>query len=373
MKKTYKLILLFSFTRFKKDHLLVMAEAANRRGALLEELLSCSLCLEFFKSPKCLPCLHRFCTKCLVNYSKAKHGIFSCPLCKKQYEKVTLSKDIHKFKDDMLFGLLAEEKENGFADTSKAIQIQNLLSCSNCNHILKEPRVLSCFTMVCEKCLRKLTFRGEQQPSTFHCVKCEKLNMFLNEENQNYKVDFLVKSLVNVIHPLIEIDDICRAHDKDVNLVCLRESCNSAISKVRNQVDESSGNTMPDKPMAATTNNGRNVNGERRLIHVHKKISRRHTCRRIAGINIQYNETENEHDMNICPVITLGVLLLLGAFLYLALYVGILYGYIYVGIIFGLSCLVIAYCLHRFVFQKRHCIPGRIRGRKFLPLAWIPR
>ncbi len=347
-----------------------MTEIANKSGITLEELLSCSLCLKFFKKPKCLPCLHRFCTECLVEY-KAKCNKFSCPLCKKQYEKVTSVKDIKKFKDDMLFGLLAEEKENGFADTSKFSQIQSLLSCSNCNLVLTEPRVLSCFSMICEKCLRKLMFRGEQQPSTFHCRKCEKLNMVLNDENQNYKVDLLVKSLVDVIHPLIEIDDKCRAHDKDVNLVGLRESCNSAISKVKNRVDESSGNTMLDKPTVAT-NNGRNVNVERSLIHVHKKMSRRHTCRRIAVIN-KHNETENEHDMNIGPVIFLGVLLLLVAFLYLALYVGIIYGHIYVGIIFGLSCLCIAYCLHRFVFQKRHCIPGRKRERKFLPLAWIPR
>ena len=340
-----------------------MTDIANKRGITLEELLSCSLCLKFFKKPKCLPCLHRFCAECLIEY-KARCNKFSCPLCKKQYEKVTSVKDIKKFKDDMLFGLLAEEKENGFADTSKFIQIQSLLSCSNCNLILLEPRVLSCFSMICEECLQKLMFRGEQQPSTFHCIKCEKLNMVLNEENQNYKVDFLVKSLVDVIHPLIEIDDICRAHDKDVNLVGLRESCNSAISKVKNRVDETWGNTMPDKPIVAT-NNSRNVNSERSLIHVRKKMSRRHTCRRIAGIN--------KNDMNVWPVIILGILLLLGAFLYLALYVGILYGHIYVGIIFGLPSLGIAYCLDRFVFQRQCFNPERKRGRKFLPLAWIPR
>ncbi len=72
---------------------------------------------------------------------------------------------------------------------------------------------------------------GKEQPPTFHCVHCDIYHSDFNRENHNYKVDFLVKSLVDVIHPLIETDDKCKAHNKDLNLVCLGETCNYTICR----------------------------------------------------------------------------------------------------------------------------------------------
>ena len=46
--------------------------------------LSCSICLEVFKDPRALPCLHSFCYDCLEGWVKKSRSnkTICCPLCK---------------------------------------------------------------------------------------------------------------------------------------------------------------------------------------------------------------------------------------------------------------------------------------------------
>ncbi|XP_033111423.1 tripartite motif-containing protein 45-like [Anneissia japonica] len=45
--------------------------------------LECSLCMERFKNPKSLPCIHSFCLGCLEKWVKESNGRrFSCPICR---------------------------------------------------------------------------------------------------------------------------------------------------------------------------------------------------------------------------------------------------------------------------------------------------
>ena len=46
--------------------------------------LQCSICLEQFKTPKMLPCLHRFCQGCLIRLAPRGTKAFPCPLCKQK-------------------------------------------------------------------------------------------------------------------------------------------------------------------------------------------------------------------------------------------------------------------------------------------------
>ncbi|XP_070546092.1 tripartite motif-containing protein 2-like [Ptychodera flava] len=50
-----------------------------------EDFLCCTICLEQFKSPKILPCLHTFCEQCLVTLVE-KTGSLNCPECRQQYQ-----------------------------------------------------------------------------------------------------------------------------------------------------------------------------------------------------------------------------------------------------------------------------------------------
>ncbi|XP_070541438.1 E3 ubiquitin-protein ligase TRIM56-like [Ptychodera flava] len=53
-----------------------------------EDLLCCTICLEKFKSPKTLPCLHTFCEKCLVTLVEktGSQNMLHCPECRQQYQ-----------------------------------------------------------------------------------------------------------------------------------------------------------------------------------------------------------------------------------------------------------------------------------------------
>ena len=49
----------------------------------VEEHLTCSVCLEPFKDPKVLPCLHSYCHECIVNLAKnANSDTIDCPECR---------------------------------------------------------------------------------------------------------------------------------------------------------------------------------------------------------------------------------------------------------------------------------------------------
>ena len=49
----------------------------------LREEVSCSVCIQLYKEPKQLPCLHIFCLECLNDLARmnARHGKIKCPLC----------------------------------------------------------------------------------------------------------------------------------------------------------------------------------------------------------------------------------------------------------------------------------------------------
>uniref|UniRef100_A0A1X7T7K0 RING-type domain-containing protein n=1 Tax=Amphimedon queenslandica TaxID=400682 RepID=A0A1X7T7K0_AMPQE len=57
-----------------------MAVKSTSSLSILEELLTCSVCLEFFANPKMLSCHHSFCQTCLEKLENA-HS-FLCPTCR---------------------------------------------------------------------------------------------------------------------------------------------------------------------------------------------------------------------------------------------------------------------------------------------------
>ena len=61
-----------------------MAAAIKLRTANITE---CSICIEPFKNPRCLPCIHSFCLDCLKQYGKnEKPGSkMSCPMCRQVF------------------------------------------------------------------------------------------------------------------------------------------------------------------------------------------------------------------------------------------------------------------------------------------------
>jgi len=48
-----------------------------------EKELTCAVCLEYYKEPMVLPCLHYYCKKCITELSKENNSIV-CPICRKE-------------------------------------------------------------------------------------------------------------------------------------------------------------------------------------------------------------------------------------------------------------------------------------------------
>ena len=51
----------------------------------VEEHLTCAICLEQFKDPKVLPCLHSYCHECIVKLDQTGNKI-TCPECRTTVE-----------------------------------------------------------------------------------------------------------------------------------------------------------------------------------------------------------------------------------------------------------------------------------------------
>ncbi len=68
--------------------------SANATEDSLREMLTCPICMDEFRSPRSLPCLHTFCQVCLGDYLVRKHvrpgTTFPCPTCR---ESVFLPKE----------------------------------------------------------------------------------------------------------------------------------------------------------------------------------------------------------------------------------------------------------------------------------------
>ncbi|XP_035671514.1 tripartite motif-containing protein 3-like [Branchiostoma floridae] len=59
------------------------AEVTRETDLPTDELLTCGICLEDFKTPKLLPCGHTFCQACLERYVRGASDM-TCPVCRRQ-------------------------------------------------------------------------------------------------------------------------------------------------------------------------------------------------------------------------------------------------------------------------------------------------
>ncbi|XP_071096773.1 tripartite motif-containing protein 5-like [Haliotis cracherodii] len=94
--------------------------------AKLEDDITCSICHDYFRTPKLLTCLHRYCRDCLHNYiiTKGLSDGVSCPTCRQVSKPTTVggitlarTEWANSFKTDFLLGSLVDsikkEKKNG--------------------------------------------------------------------------------------------------------------------------------------------------------------------------------------------------------------------------------------------------------------------
>ena len=164
-------------------------------------LMMCSVCLDEFKDPRALPCLHTFCLDCLVGLcaSTPNHGAVKCPMCKeehvipqngaqgfrknfiiKNFMEVNKTEEVH-VKPTMCKQHPSLELTHYCEDCSQASCIQCITQ-NHQNHKIKPMK------SICEEKLSHLKVRGEALELNHQLVEAARKEL---EENRLTMHDLL--------------------------------------------------------------------------------------------------------------------------------------------------------------------------------------
>lgn len=162
-----------------------------------DEFLVCKICLEGYKNPKCLTCLHTFCEECIDNHVMSEstykkysdYREFTCPLCRKRTQLPVGG--VKKLADNFLVSSLSEivgrqrPSKYPFCDickllsskhreaTSKCLDCAKLL-CTGCVQLHRQTKVTSghsIFDVETEKDIECKEHTGEAV--RFYCEPCD--------------------------------------------------------------------------------------------------------------------------------------------------------------------------------------------------------
>ncbi|XP_035680696.1 tripartite motif-containing protein 2-like [Branchiostoma floridae] len=117
-----------------------------------KQFLICGICLERYKTPKVLPCLHTFCECCLQTYIPQESLSLSCPVCRQT--SILPQKGVSALQNNFFItGLMEvlERPEEDSEDPPEAMKPQPL-SCPSHEGQDLEYYCQSCETAVCQNC-----------------------------------------------------------------------------------------------------------------------------------------------------------------------------------------------------------------------------
>ncbi|XP_077869784.1 tripartite motif-containing protein 2-like [Saccoglossus kowalevskii] len=109
-----------------------------------EDFLSCSICLEIYKKPKALPCLHTFCEQCLVTCKAKSEGVLRCAACRIQCD--TPIKDL---KSNFFLTSLLDTFQR-----QKQLTTGNPPLCEICQEKTATHRCVDCPQFSCDVCVK---------------------------------------------------------------------------------------------------------------------------------------------------------------------------------------------------------------------------
>ncbi|XP_077870522.1 E3 ubiquitin-protein ligase TRIM56-like [Saccoglossus kowalevskii] len=123
-----------------------------------KEFLTCSVCLEYFKHAKTLPCLHSFCEGCLNNIVE-KTGQLTCPECR-TFIGVKSNCDIARLGTNCLL--------NGLIGViSTANHSASEFTCDGCEENNSTHRCVDCALNICRICVK---MHAKIRSTKHHCV-----------------------------------------------------------------------------------------------------------------------------------------------------------------------------------------------------------
>ncbi|XP_060572078.1 E3 ubiquitin-protein ligase TRIM56-like isoform X4 [Ruditapes philippinarum] len=228
-----------------------------------DEFLTCKICLEGYKSPKCLDCLHTFCEGCIDNHVMSEctykkysdYREFTCPLCRKRTQLPIGG--VKKLPDNFLVSNLSElvvrqrPSKFPFCDICKLVNRKhreaaskcldcNKLLCKPCVELHRETKVTknhSIFDCEIEKDIE--CKEHKEEAVRFYCEPCETCICVLCtfNEHKDHEITSFTDAVVKYKENIQTLLDNCKSKIDlyDIQLVTLGK-CESLIKAAEQQI-----------------------------------------------------------------------------------------------------------------------------------------
>nr|XP_002737698.1 PREDICTED: tripartite motif-containing protein 2-like [Saccoglossus kowalevskii] len=108
-----------------------------------EDFLSCSICLEIYKKPTVLPCLHTYCQQCLVDFKAKSGGVLKCARCRIQCDT-----PIQELKSNFFLTSLLDTFQR-----QKQLNTDHPPVCEACQEKTATHRCVDCPQFCCDVCV----------------------------------------------------------------------------------------------------------------------------------------------------------------------------------------------------------------------------
>ena len=224
-------------------------ETAMATSEIIEDIkeeLKCTLCLDHFREPKILHCLHTFCKPCLVQ--TAEQNAIVCPLCRQTTE--LSSKGIECLPSNFLYTRMIDivrvQGDSTWAGDEP--------KCGNCDET-DQPKSY-CFGCVC-----------------FLCEECLRVHDRIKAIREGHRVTELAVLDSSELQNLMRRSSRCKQH-KDNVLEFYCSHCETSVCKECSRIAHKNHSCMPLKELSADCKVEIEtvvIQAERRLVALERK------------------------------------------------------------------------------------------------------
>jgi hypothetical protein len=124
--------------------------ASPKSPRTLADLVTCPVCLETFRDPKSLACLHTFCANCLENCRRPFSQDIACPVCTRRTP-------------------LSPRGVMGLQNDFRVQQIQDILACGSGSPVASQSASADDRSLkMCDVCKSE----SRTNAASFHCIQC---------------------------------------------------------------------------------------------------------------------------------------------------------------------------------------------------------